>query len=240
MQWTDDLRLAAWQHMGRALAAAGVIDGVPDLAHKHPDVLAMYGKFTAQGGAPIVEHESPQAFTKAFDAWLDEVAVHVQPVGNTFECRVSMTRHYGPLSVEFSLAHTFAALPGQAAHHAAVRYLNAAVKGMASEWERENLTGAVSAGRETANNNQPTVQAEKITGVLEHNVEAGKHRWRIKGGRFTKFGVPVYSEALTAAGLTDKDPVGAIGEFDAVIEFGGDGKPKRAVALVALTQSVEF
>lgn len=65
------------------------------------------------------------------------------------------------------------------------------------------------------------------------NVEGGKSYWKIKGGRFEKFGVTVYPEVLTAAGFATLDPLMQydLTGYVATYALKEDGKPAKVTAL---------
>lgn len=70
--------------------------------------------------------------------------------------------------------------------------------------------------------------------LISINLYQGKNQARIHGGRWTKFGVPIYAEVLKEFGLElDKMPPGQYpGKYHAWIELNSDGKPVRAKKIV--------
>lgn len=69
--------------------------------------------------------------------------------------------------------------------------------------------------------------------ILAATVESGKAYWKIKGGRFEKFGVTVYPEVLTAAGFATLDPLRQydLTGYTATYALKEDGKPAKVTAL---------
>jgi len=160
------------------------------------------------------------------------------PVGAHSVVGMSVTRHYGPVSVCFTLQQEFPRHgTGVSSEIAAARWLYATIVAMAEDWERRNVA--------TGLGQQPQVQAQTTAhsevdvcvGKLYHEFSDGKHRWRFRGGRWTQYGVPVYKEVLDLLGFGDNSPLGEIpGDYRAEIALV-DGKPKRVTRLGA---AVEF
>lgn len=70
--------------------------------------------------------------------------------------------------------------------------------------------------------------------VLTVNASSGKRYFKIKGGRFAKFGVTVWPEVLQAAGI-DPDEITKdtpLTGYVAHAEVAADGKPSKVVKLV--------
>lgn len=104
--------------------------------------------------------------------------------------------------------------------------------------------GAPSNGHEAAPTSAPTappqVAANAANGsesfpckVLSATVDSGKAFWKIKGGRFEKFGVTVYPEVLAAAGFATLDPLKQydLTGYTATYALKEDGKPAKVTAL---------
>ena len=68
---------------------------------------------------------------------------------------------------------------------------------------------------------------------LSATVTDGKPYWKVKGGRFKKFGVTVWDEVLTEAGLAECDPMQAysLQGWTAHYITKADGKPEKVIRL---------
>lgn len=89
-----------------------------------------------------------------------------------------------------------------------------------------------SAADEPRNQPLPSDGGIPITAIV-HGFDKGKHQVKVKGGEFQQFGVPIYKEALEAAGLTeDSYPVGEHKVSGWMwVHFKPDGKPKKVLKL---------
>lgn len=69
---------------------------------------------------------------------------------------------------------------------------------------------------------------------LVGTVDGGKQYWKVKGGRFTQYGVTVWPEVLEASGFDDLEPGGIypLTGYTAHYTTKEDGKPEKIVALV--------
>ena len=76
-----------------------------------------------------------------------------------------------------------------------------------------------------------TIQAETLVAT----VNAGKTYWKVKGGKYAKFGVTIWDEVLKQAGFDPAklDPMkeyGLVG-YTAVIRMKDTGKPEKVIRL---------
>lgn len=68
---------------------------------------------------------------------------------------------------------------------------------------------------------------------LGASVNDGKAYWKVKGGKFEKFGVTVWPEVLEAAGFIDLDPMQtySLAGYVATYSAKDDGKPDKVTAI---------
>jgi hypothetical protein len=230
--WNEENLIAARQYVADALTGAGLVTGKVDNPVQHPEVVRYFDAYIQQGGQHIKKYETLDSFKAAFDEFVLSVGRVNTPVSDTLTIGMSITRNYGPVSIGFNMSADFVHDGSAASRAAAARWLDGAIKDMADTWERENIS---TASRGSSSAPQQSVASETLEGVLEHAFENEQHRFRFKAGRWEKYGVPVYKEAYELAGLGENTPMGRVGDYRATIEYGGDGKPKRAVALENLT-----
>ena len=70
--------------------------------------------------------------------------------------------------------------------------------------------------------------------TMEATVTAGKQPlWKVKGGKYTEYGVTIWPEVLEAAGLAEQDPLQVISlvGYTAYYELNENGNPKKVVNL---------
>lgn len=80
--------------------------------------------------------------------------------------------------------------------------------------------------------NDNSFTAEKLTGT----VAEGKTYWKVKGGRFSQYGVTIWPEALQAAGIDSAklDPLKEYPQVNGMIahyELNDKGKPSKVIKL---------
>lgn len=80
-----------------------------------------------------------------------------------------------------------------------------------------------------------TFSAEK----LEATMNAGKTYWKVKGGKFSQYGVTIWPEVLTEAGFNpdalDPSQVYNIAGYSALYELNDKGKPGKVTVLKLVT-----
>lgn len=85
----------------------------------------------------------------------------------------------------------------------------------------------------TGNGNGHAVEQMECK-LLEASVNGGKTYWKVKGGKYEKFGVTVWDEVLAPAGLVNLNPLQTydLTGFIATIQLKDDGKPQKVSKLI--------
>lgn len=225
-EWTNEQMIEAWRIVAGEARDRGLVTEIPSPPWSEAEVAKLYAQFKDSGGGQIVDYPSLEAFRQDFESWALETRGAVA-MGDIVNLAVGITRHYGPVSVEFRLSRDFRLL-GTNGLTAAMRQLNDAVNDIARTWERENVRGVAAPNVPRPAGND---RSERIQGELVHLFD-GTHKFRLKGGQFVQYGVPVYNEELMKVGIIpDRAPLGELGQYTGLVVFGADGKPKRAVDL---------
>lgn len=141
----------------------------------------------------------------------------------------SITVNYGAVSCAWSAEARFE-IDGAPARSRAYVKLQDVVNAARAEYERANsmIAAQPPAGHPSASEEVRVLDATRIT----VEVKDGKARYRVIAEPFSKFGVAIYPEALTAAGLsTDAIPYQGLDIQRKAHVMMRDGKPHKVVRL---------
>lgn len=167
----------------------------------------------------------------SFKWWIDNARHMPTTVHNESTLSVKITMHTGKMSVEFGADRTFnieSAAHRQAGYEALSRAVMKDLTGWVSR--HAGAMGPLAAGASGGG----VAQVEQVISVqtLVHEYANDQHRFKVRGGNFTKWGVPVYPEVLEAWGTNPANiPMGELA-FDGSARILMNGnKPKKVVEL---------
>lgn len=168
----------------------------------------------------------------SFKSWLAtnptvEVGSAITPVNIT----VTMTLPVGKDGANLQLS--LSAIPSGDLQAAYIEAYDELVEAM-SGFRAKRFSGGIANGSNGAGN-APSPSTERIhISMVRVESKNGKNYYRAVGGRWTKYGVPVWKEVWEAAGI---DPARYSGgdnpvNFDAELALGADGKPEKVTRII--------
>lgn len=227
--WTDDATLIVdWYIQAAAVAASdGNFGEVPAYnGDFFKETVATFMEETRR----LTEYNSPSDALDAFRRWVAIPAPEPTQERLGFE----MTKHYGAVSVTFSYRAAFT-VPDDKRLRRAFALCEEKVNAQFEAFERYSLSKIPA-----ANNPSPRSTSSPSTSVSApgHNVnfigrvlaveyKDNKLYYKVKGGQYEKFGVRVWPEVLSQAGVTIPTQPGEFSlgrECTATVEDGKVGK----------------
>jgi hypothetical protein len=163
------------------------------------------------------------------------------PYGFIRKVGVTVTKHYGDISVTFTQEAEFVvATPAQS--RAAFDRLVAVVHHQHDTYQKTNELssvprytagqGGTAAGAGTNGHKKDEQLVEVDVMKLVHGFENGKHKWRVFCGLWQKWGVPIYDEVLAHAGIQpDNKEFGDIPRAGRASVLVRNGEPVKVISL---------
>jgi hypothetical protein len=205
-----------YNQMREVAIARGYISSeqASDKVARHNIMTALVSQFEA-AYRPIPDFETPTVALNSWINWLDhkpatnENRLHLETISLT------VTVNYGGVSIGIGIEDEFE-IENDGTRYAILRMLRDVIDGLHRE---QAITVNKAIPPSDANSAGDTVTIP-ITAIRKENSQ-GKDRLRAIGGQWSTHGVPLYIEALSAAGLT-------------IEEFAYGDTPKMGKAIVAL------
>ncbi|MFW5692453.1 MAG: hypothetical protein ACOCX3_03795 [Chloroflexota bacterium] len=170
-----------------------------------------------------------------FKHWVTHWRGVPQRVDGAITLHVSITRNYGPVVVALGETSDWY-LSDFSEQLKATQIISEKLWRMHDDWVRS--TGArMGVDKNASQTTTTTAASATVTETADEitvNLTNGKRLYRVKGGRYSTWGVPIYPEVLRASGYDN--PEAQIP--DAGLKISGnftveiiDGKPKRVLSL---------
>jgi len=185
---------AFYAEIAEEMVARRLLRVMPENAVQNDAVLACVSDFIGEV-APIVNFTTRDECLTAVLAWIsgNEIA---EPIDQIETISVSVNRTYGAMSMNFGYSARFVVKSGgqrRAAYAFALR-----------EVEKQFDAFATQVAVDTRNVQQPSAGSsdQRFMGdEISVELKDDTLYYKIKGGQFTKYGVRVWPEVLTAAGI---------------------------------------
>lgn len=181
---------------------------------------------------PLTDFTSPTQAIEAYNRWIYPEESQVVPASLLKTFSATITKSYGDMSVSFGYSAEFKAAK-DADVAAAYRFVMTAIHQQFAAFEAGELAHIKAPSRAPVDTG--LLDDEFEGGCIEVEVKGGKRYYKLKGGRFAKYGVRIWPETLADAGIDHsqlENGDNPITPRKAKISIGRDGKPEKVIKLL--------
>lgn len=233
--WTDDINKRRAFHIMayQALGKAGLIPILPECINKpwHDEAYNTEIELFKEG-YDIKQAESAAEAMDVLKEWAKTNAPKLEHSDNVAHVSVTVTRHYGDMSISYGLeANYFIQHYGTLA--LAYKELREVVEAQ-HDLAAQNRPALMPASQLQEQMASGTRYMDILCTHVRKEFVDGKYRIRLIGGEFTKHGVAVYDEYMSSL-LIDPDALemgDTAYEKKVRIQLDQKGNPKRAIEIV--------